>query len=117
MTTPNLDEATKEALNRLSNRAQYIVAGIDVFNYGFDGLIHSVLLQRAREVIQGNIPLDEFVRTYELRDFAGSISRTKELERLVELERFQKLTVGRELKMVELKKENEELKKKLGLSL
>ena len=37
--------------------------------------------------------------------------RTNELERLVELERFQRLTVGRELKMIELKKEIEELKK------
>jgi PAS domain S-box-containing protein len=37
--------------------------------------------------------------------------RTKELERLAELERFQKLTVGRELKMIELKNEIEELKK------
>jgi PAS domain S-box-containing protein len=39
--------------------------------------------------------------------------RAKELERLAELERFQKLTVGRELKMIELKQEIEELKKEL----
>jgi PAS domain S-box-containing protein len=41
--------------------------------------------------------------------------RENELERLAELERFRKLTVGRELKMIELKKENEELKGKLGI--
>jgi PAS domain S-box-containing protein len=34
-----------------------------------------------------------------------------ERERVVELERFQRLTVGRELKMIELKKEIEELKR------
>jgi PAS domain S-box-containing protein len=39
--------------------------------------------------------------------------RARELERLAELERFQKLTVGRELKMIELKKEVEELKRQL----
>ena len=39
--------------------------------------------------------------------------RNKELERLAELERFQKLTVGRELKMIELKKEIEERKKEI----
>lgn len=37
--------------------------------------------------------------------------RMKEMERLAELERFQRLTVGRELKMIDLKKEIEELKK------
>jgi len=39
--------------------------------------------------------------------------RNRELERLAELERFQKLTVGRELKMIELKKEVEDLKRRL----
>ena len=39
--------------------------------------------------------------------------RAKDLERLAELERFQRLTVGRELKMIELKKEIVELKKRL----
>jgi PAS domain S-box-containing protein len=39
--------------------------------------------------------------------------RHKELERLAELERFQKLTVGRELKMIELKREIAELKQQL----
>jgi hypothetical protein len=34
-----------------------------------------------------------------------------ELERLAELERFQRLTVGRELKMIELKKQIEYLRK------
>ena len=37
--------------------------------------------------------------------------RGRELDRLAELEKFQKLTVGRELKMVELKKEIDELRK------
>jgi PAS domain S-box-containing protein len=37
--------------------------------------------------------------------------RVNELDRLAELERFQRLTVGRELKMIELKKENEYLRR------
>jgi len=41
--------------------------------------------------------------------------REKELMRIEELERFRKLTVGRELKMIELKKEIEELQNKIIL--
>ncbi len=43
--------------------------------------------------------------------------RSKELVRLAELEQFQKLTVGRELKMIELKREIQELKHRLGEGL
>ena len=39
--------------------------------------------------------------------------QAKELDRLAELERFQRLTVGRELKMIELKKEIESLRRLL----
>lgn len=42
-----------------------------------------------------------------------AVQRTRELERLAELERFQKLTVGRELKMIELKKEIADLQRRL----
>ena len=40
--------------------------------------------------------------------------RARELERLAELERFQQLTVGRELRMIELKKEIEDLRAAAG---
>ncbi len=55
------------------------------------------------------------VTAQKILERAGA-EREKELERLVELERFRKLTVGRELKMIELKKENQELREKLGIA-
>jgi PAS domain S-box-containing protein len=48
-------------------------------------------------------------QVYAQRDIAERQAR--EMERLVELERFQRLTVGRELKMIELKKEIEVLRR------
>ncbi len=42
-----------------------------------------------------------------------AMQRRTELDRLAELEKFQRLTVGRELKMVELKKEIEDLKREI----
>jgi len=58
-------------------------------------------------------------RTKELKELAESLEeqvkgRTKELqEKIKELERFNRLAVGRELKMIELKKEIERLKKEI----
>ena len=43
-----------------------------------------------------------------------AIQRARELDRLAELERFQRLTVGRELRMIELKKEIEDLRASSG---
>jgi PAS domain S-box-containing protein len=48
------------------------------------------------------------------RDVTEQMRAQREVvERLAELEQFQRLTVGRELKMVELKKENADLKKEI----
>jgi PAS domain S-box-containing protein len=46
---------------------------------------------------------------------AAIAQQAKELDRLAELERFQRLTVGRELKMIELKKEIESLRRLLPM--
>jgi len=59
-------------------------------------------------------------RTKELKELAEGLEeevkrRTKEVyEKMADLERFQRLAVGRELKMIELKKEIEKFKKELG---
>jgi len=62
-----------------------------------------------------NIMVEQLEAFAAARDLAAQqqlLEREKELSRIEELERFRKLTVGRELKMIELKKEIEELQAK-----
>ena len=81
----------------------------------------SQLVRREKESADAKTVLEIRVeaRTQELRELTDSLNkqvkrRTKELqEKIKELEKFQRLSVGRELKMIELKKENKELKKSL----
>jgi len=54
------------------------------------------------------------VTAQKLAENEVSIQRSRELDRLADLERFQQLTVGRELKMIELKKEIVALKDKIA---
>jgi PAS domain S-box-containing protein len=73
-------------------------------------------LEEAKNVLEIKVK----ARTKELSEFTQSLEekvkeKTKELqEKLEELERFQKFAVERELKMIELKKEVEELKEELS---
>lgn len=76
--------------------------------------IYHAALEESKIVLQVKVK----ARTRELEELTKSLEgkvkiRTKELEkRLNELEKFHKLTVGRELKMMDLKKEIEKLKRK-----
>ena len=78
--------------------------------------------KRTRELKEAKSILEVKVkaRTKELQELADSLEeqvkqRTQELQKRVEeLERFHKLTLGRELKMIELKREIERLRRKRG---
>jgi C4-dicarboxylate-specific signal transduction histidine kinase len=77
--------------------------------------------EKTRELEEAKAVLEIKVRarTRELEELAQSLeeqvkARTKELqEKVQELEKFQKIAVGREVKMIELKEELERLKKEL----
>lgn len=74
---------------------------------------YQLAVQESKNVLEVKVQ----ARTRELSELAKSLDekvkqRTKELEKQInELEKFYRLTVGRELKMVELKKEIKEIKK------
>ena len=71
------------------------------------------------EEIKNTLEIKVKARTRELEEFTKSLEqkveeRTKELQkRLEDLERFRKITIGRELRMIELKKEIKQLKEEL----
>jgi methyl-accepting chemotaxis protein len=73
---------------------------------------------RTKELEELNKALEEKVqeRTKELQEKLEELEKMKkELEeKIIELEKFREITVGRELKMIELKKEIEKLKKEIG---
>jgi len=88
----------------------------DTFNEMTKDLREShTALEEAKTVLEIKVQ----ARTKELRELAEGLEeevkrRTKEIqEKMAELERFQRLAVGRELKMIELKKEIERLKEEL----
>lgn len=72
-------------------------------------------LEESKKILEVKVE----ARTKELRELTETLEekvreRTKEIqERMAELERFHKLTVGREITMINLKEENKELKEEI----
>ena len=77
-----------------------------------DVLYNASVYRDERGNVLGVFAAARDVTAQKLAEVQIADQRAKELERLAELERFQKLTMGRELRMIELKKEIEDLKKK-----
>jgi PAS domain S-box-containing protein len=74
-----------------------------------DGTYHWVACRTRVKVDEDGTPVAVVGALVDIADRKATEAR--EQERLAELEQFQRLTVGRELKMIELKKEIESLKK------
>ncbi len=81
-----------------------------------DVLYNASLYRDARGNVLGIFAAARDVTAQKRAEAEVAAQRTRELERLAELERFQRLTVGRELKMIELKKQNAELRQQLATS-
>lgn len=97
---------------RLLIEAVLIIALVTISVIAFRLKCRSRLLKEKRVALE--VQANEYAK--ELKKSAKKLKeeareRTKELEaRIDELEKFHRLTVGRELKMIELKKEIEKLK-------
>jgi PAS domain S-box-containing protein len=86
-----------------------------------DVLYNASIYRNARGEVVGVFAAARDVTARKKAEAELAEQRRRELERLADLEKFQRLTVGRELKMVKLKqeiedlrRENEELKRRLG---
>ncbi len=79
----------------------------------FPAMVSVTALRDAQSAIIGYLLIGTDNTARKQAEAEVAEQRTKELERLAELERFQRLTVGRELKMIELKKEIADLKKQV----
>jgi len=101
-----------------------IVFGYGWFaNYSTEKLIKANFQERKLRIELGgekkSLEIKVAVRTKELKELAVTLDqrvkeRTRELqEKMEELERFNKLAIGRELKMIGLKEEIKELKEEL----
>jgi HAMP domain-containing protein len=120
----NIEVETKDEFGRLASSFNQMAGSLkkrDEELKNFNKYLESQVKERTKDLEEAKEVLEIKVkaRTSELKELAENLDdkvkeRTKELQRRVEeLERFHRLTVGREMKMVELKKEKEELKKKL----
>ncbi len=79
-----------------------------------DVLYNASVYKDTRDNVQGVFAAARDVTARKRVEEELAEQRRRELDRLAELEKFQRLTVGRELKMVELKKEIEGLKKEIS---
>lgn len=110
----------KNAVFSSSSNLLILIFSIEIVGFVAEKLKKDYLaLLEAQEEIETTKNILEVkvrARTRELKEFAQNLdqqvkTKTKELEKKIEeMERFNRLVVGRELKMVELKKEVEKLK-------
>ena len=113
-----IDIETSDEIGELARTFNQMAATLKGFYETLEGKVE----ERTKELEEARASLEIKVkaRTRELQELTERQEetieeRTKEIKkRMEELERFHRLAVGRELKMIELKKEMQKLKKKLG---